>query len=96
VFESWVRKQSWGEEKYMTVALHGDATVYESTFQMRESDLSPDMAKDFKMKDPDYFKPHHTSSNEHTLNLRTSESDRVNRAWQYIYSHGCVGKKSPF
>jgi len=26
----------------------------------------------------------------------TGEVDRVKRAWEYIYSHGCVGKKSPF
>jgi hypothetical protein len=30
------------------------------------------------------------------LNLKTHEVDRVSRAWQYIYSNGCIGKKSPF
>src|SRR5271166_5323034 len=23
-------------------------------------------------------------------------ADRVKRAWDYVYSHGCIGKQSPF
>jgi hypothetical protein len=26
--------------------------------------------------------------------LRTNNQDRVKTAWQYIYSHGCTGKKT--
>ena len=33
---------------------------------------------------------------EYELRLLMGEVDRVKRAWEYIYSHGCVGKKSPF
>jgi hypothetical protein len=35
-------------------------------------------------------------SNEYTFHISTRERDRVRRAWGYIYSHGCVGQKSPF
>ena len=33
---------------------------------------------------------------EYELRLLMGEVDRVKRAWEYIYSHGCVWKKSPF
>jgi hypothetical protein len=33
---------------------------------------------------------------EYELRLLMGEVNRVKRAWQYIYSHECVGKKSPF
>jgi hypothetical protein len=36
------------------------------------------------------------TSSEKSLILNTSETERVIRAWQYIYANGCVGKKSPF
>jgi hypothetical protein len=39
---------------------------------------------------------HRENWKEYQLRLRTVELDRVKRAWQYIYSHGCIGKKSPF
>ncbi len=31
-----------------------------------------------------------------TLRLDTNETERVVRAWSYVYAHGCTGKKSPF
>jgi hypothetical protein len=31
-----------------------------------------------------------------TLRLNTSEIERVKRAWNYIYSHGCHGAKASF
>ena len=45
---------------------------------------------------PDVFEPMRESLKEHTLQLSTAHQDRATRAWQYIYSHGCEGKKSPF
>jgi hypothetical protein len=46
--------------------------------------------------DPTDPKAHRQNRKEYELRLKTGEVDRVKRAWEYIYSHGCVGKKSPF
>jgi len=98
--QAWMRRQPWGEEKYVTVELHGDKMVYELTTKARdESSDTPqarEMFQGLKQKFPDLFKPQHTVSNEHTLTLMTGETDRVIRAWNYIYSNGCTGQKSPF
>ena len=97
VVQSWTRRQPWGEEKYVTVELHGDKTVYEQTTKgIDENSGSPQVREMFKQWNPDFFKPQHTVSNEQTLTLMTGEADRVTRAWQYIYSNGCTGQKSPF
>jgi hypothetical protein len=66
----------------LVVELHGSGPVYESTDIFRDAG--------FDVPGPPL------SSNEYTIELTTSESDRVSRAWQYIFSHGCVGQKSPF
>lgn len=66
----------------LVVELHGNAPVYESINIFRDAG--------FDVPGPN------PSSNEYTIELTTNESDRVERAWQYIYSHGCVGQKSPF
>jgi hypothetical protein len=71
---------------FVTVELHGNAPVYEQT---------GDMFKDAGFTLPAGV-PDHGISNERTLDLVTKEPDRVQRAWKYIYSHGCVGKQSPF
>jgi hypothetical protein len=36
------------------------------------------------------------SHKQYQLRLKTADADRVKRAWEYIYAHGCIGKKSPF
>ena len=41
-------------------------------------------------------KTHRENRKEYHLILKTDELDRMKRAWRYIYSHGCTGKKSPF
>jgi hypothetical protein len=100
--QSWKATNAFGERHYVTVALHGDATVYEKTDAPLLVERSSDNAnmKEFerlmRKSQPDAFKPSRTVSNERTLELATSEYDRVVRAWQYIYSHGCNGSKSPF
>jgi hypothetical protein len=37
-----------------------------------------------------------TSVSDHTIRVDTHESDRLVKAWQYIYAHGCKGMTSPF
>jgi hypothetical protein len=41
---------------------------------------------------PELFKAQHYTLTEHELHLSTNDQDRVKRAWQYIYSNGCIGK----
>jgi hypothetical protein len=67
LFQNWVRKHPSWEEKYVTIELHGDATVYEETTTVNEAlygttGPSGELAKLLKEKDPNFFKPKHTSS----------------------------------
>jgi hypothetical protein len=80
---------------WVLVALHGDSTVYEHTEEPLKDDGSSFM-NFVRQNSPGAFKPQRTTHKEHELTLSTPDQDRVTRAWQYIYSHGCVGKKSPF
>jgi hypothetical protein len=96
--QKWISKSRFGERKYVTVELHGNAPVYETT-QRPSTTEQPDDPEDVKKMfraHPEILKPKHVSTNEKTIELSTSDSDRVKRAWQYIFSHGCVGQKSPF
>jgi uncharacterized protein len=92
--QGWQQKTLYsptGLAKWVTVELHGDDVVFEEMTERREPlHLVP-------------VAPHNTdptvaseSSKEHELKLNTDDQDRVKRAWQYIYSHGCIGKQSPF
>jgi hypothetical protein len=35
------------------------------------------------------------SYTQHELYLATNNRDEVKTAWQYVYSHGCIGKQVP-
>jgi hypothetical protein len=97
VVQNWSRRDRAGEESVVKVELHGSAPVYERTDPgIDERKYGAEFADALKREVPNAFKPSHTSSNEYTLTLATSDGARVTRAWQYIYSHGCVGSKSPF
>jgi hypothetical protein len=93
--QGWKRATNYGEERWVTVALHGDSTVYEHTEEPLKDDGS-EVARMMRQHFPNAFKVQHTTDKEHELRLDTADQDRVTRAWQYIYSHGCVGKNSPF
>ena len=54
------------------------------------------MYKELHKSNPNMFLPQRIVTNEQTLTLYTTEKDRVVRAWQYLYAHGCVGRTSPF
>jgi hypothetical protein len=97
IIQSWVAKSRFREDHYLTVALHGDKTIYEQFADgLREAALAPDVAREWKRLDPSAFEPSRTVSNETTLKLPTNERDRVSRAWQFIYANGCTPKASPF
>jgi hypothetical protein len=79
----------------MTVDLHGDDTVFEEDIAPMKDD-GLDAIGELRKLNPTIFKARHFSSKEQQLHLSTGDLDRVKRAWQYVYSHGCVGKPSPF
>lgn len=93
--ESYDQRSALGIDRYLRVGLHGRDTIYESTTQL-QYDPSNELYRALKEKDASMFEPKHSSSNQHLLNLPSSEKGRMVRAWRYIYSNGCVGKKSTF
>jgi hypothetical protein len=93
--QGWQRQQPWGLEQWVTVDLHGDEVVFEEDVAPMKDDGS-DAIGELRKLNPTIFKAQHFSSKEQQLHLSTSDLDRVKRAWQYIYSRGCVGKPSPF
>jgi hypothetical protein len=93
--QEFEEKTAYAVTRFVKIELHGDSTVYENTTQL-QYDPQNEFLRILKEKSPSDFEPKHVSSNEHMLRLQTVEKDRVIRAWQYIYSHGCSGKKSPF
>jgi len=95
MIQGWQRQQPWGLVKWVTVGLHGDDVVFEETTEPAKDDGSETM-RQMRAAIPGMFKSHHYTYKERELHLTTDDQDRVERAWQYIYSHGCIGKQSPF
>ena len=81
--------------QYLRVTLHGDAPVYEADIEPMFDEKDPVFKSLLKTR-PELFAPRRIVENEWTTGLNTTEKDRVVRAWRYIYSHGCLGKRSPF
>jgi hypothetical protein len=48
--------------------------------------------------DPNYFatKAQTSTATDYTIRVETRESERLTKAWQYIYANGCKGMTSPF
>jgi len=93
-YKEWQRQSSYGLEKSITVELHGDDVVFEEETTKPVWGLDPDSIQRLQVVRPDFFQSHHYTYRQ--LRLDTDDMDRVKRAWQYIYSHGCTGKRSPF
>jgi hypothetical protein len=79
---------------WITITLQGDETVFEQTVEPLKDDGSKLMLE-LRKENPDIFQPHHYTYTEYELHLTTENQDAVKRAWQYVYHHGCTGKKSP-
>jgi hypothetical protein len=89
------QRQSFGaQEQWVTVTLQGDQTVFEDTVEPPKDDGS-ELMRQMRGASPEMFKPHHYSFTQHQLYLATNDPDRVKTAWQYVYSHGCTGKRTP-
>ena len=89
------QRQSFGAlEQWVAVTLQGDETVFEVTVDPPKDDGS-ELMRQMRVASPEMFKPHHYSYTHHELDLATNDQEGVKRAWQYVYSHGCTGKRTP-
>ena len=79
-------------EQRVTVELHGDDIIFEETVEPPRDDGS-ELTRQMRVQSPSLFEPHHYSYTRHELQLSTNDQDEVKRAWQYVYSHGCTGKR---
>jgi hypothetical protein len=94
-FKAWQGQSSYGSEKSITVEVHGDDVVFEETTKpVWGQALDPDSIRRLQAVRPNFVQSHHYTYKQ--LRLDTGDMDRVKRAWEYIYNHGCIGKKSPF
>lgn len=76
------------------VELQGGEIVFEITVVPPNDDGS-ELMRQMRAESPDMFNPHHYTYTRQELRLSTNNEDEVKRAWQYIYSHGCTGKRAP-
>jgi hypothetical protein len=78
----------------VTVELLGSEVVFEKNVEPPRDDGS-EVMRQMRVQSPSLFEPHHYTYTQHELFLATNDQDRVKTAWQYIYSHGCTGKRVP-
>jgi hypothetical protein len=94
-----IKIQGWENklgDKWINVDLHGDDVVVEQTIEPMTDTFANLFGPQWRQTHPEAFVSHRESHKEFKLRLTTGDVDRVTRAWQYIYSHGCTGKQSPF
>jgi hypothetical protein len=89
------QRQSFGAlQQSVTVTLQGDDIVFEETVDPPKDDGS-ELMREMRAASPEIFKSHHYAYTRHELYLLTNDQDGVKTAWQYVYSHGCNGKRLP-
>jgi hypothetical protein len=100
VYTDQIKIQGWQDRRFgkleqgVTVELHGSETVFEITSDPPKDDGS-DLTKHMHAESPEMFSPHHYTYTHYKLHLPTNDQDGVKNTWQYIFSHGCTGKRSP-
>jgi hypothetical protein len=47
--------------------------------------MDSEFSRQLRAKNPTWFESHHYTYKEHELRLDTNDTDRVKRAWQYIF-----------
>jgi hypothetical protein len=92
--QGWQKQRLGILEQGVTVELHGDDIVFEETVEPPKDDGS-ELMRQMRVESPSMFEPHHYTYTRHELFLSTNDQDGVKRAWQYVYSHGCTGKRAP-
>jgi hypothetical protein len=81
-------------EQWVAVRLQGEDAVFEAIVEPPHDDGS-ELVRQMRGQSPELFSPHHYSYTRYELHLPTKDLDGVKAAWQYVFSHGCTGKKSP-
>jgi hypothetical protein len=92
--QGWQKQWLGVPEQWITVELHGDDIIFEETVEPPKDDGS-ELMREMRVQSPSMFEPHHYSYTQHDLYLATNDQDGVKAAWQYVYSHGCTGKRAP-
>jgi hypothetical protein len=87
--ESWKNKLN---DRWVTIALHGKKKIIDHGRKYSGSETDQTMMR----ADPNYFSGGPTSVTDETLRISTTESNRIVKAWQYVYATGCKGITSPF
>jgi len=80
--------------RWVEVALRGSSIVYEYTGAYEIDSASSVMTKEQQETFQEMVRPRRSDS--FVIKLYTTETDRITRAYQYIYSNGCKGSKSAF
>jgi hypothetical protein len=80
--------------RWVQVELRGSSTVYEYTGTYNVDATNPVVTREQQELLQSLVRPRQSAS--FTLKLYTTETDRVVRAWHYIYSNGCKGSRSAF
>jgi hypothetical protein len=89
------QRQSFGApEQWVTVTLQGDDIVFEETVDPPKDDGS-ELMREMRAASPEIFKSHRYTYTRHELYLSTNDQDGVKTTWQYVYGHGCNGKRAP-
>jgi hypothetical protein len=87
--------QPWKDiaARWVQVDLRGSSTIYEYTGAYDVDTTNP-LTREQQEKLQSLVRPRQSAS--FTLKLYTTETDRIVRAWQYIYTNGCKGSRSAF
>jgi hypothetical protein len=89
-----VQPRAGSPSTWITVTLQGGEIVFEQTIEPPKDDGS-EIMRQIHAENPDIFRPRHYTYREYQLHLTTNDPGEVQKAWQYIYSHGCAGKQRP-
>src|SRR5690349_22829574 len=99
IYADRIKIQAWQDRRFgkleqgVTVELEGDGIVLETTVEPPKDDVS-ELTQHMRAESPDMFNAHQYAYTHYRLHLSTKDLEGVKRAWQYIYSHGCAGKRS--
>jgi hypothetical protein len=79
----------------VVVQLHGAGTVLEE-FIKASTYEDDDIHRFLRQQSPYLYEDRTAKRADDTFELFTDEYERVMKAWSFIYTHGCTGKRSAF
>lgn len=92
------KKKNGLNEVWAEVDLHGKNKVVEHYSEPPKPTGISELDRALLAENPNYFsqKGQTSAGTDYTIKVVTRESDRLVKAWQYIYANGCKGLQSPF